>query len=127
MIRPRLGATHLEGYRNRQLRRLLRHAAANVPYYRALWTSSGTRWEDVRSVDDIGSLPVTSKASLRRLPRESMLDASLDPDALLHHATSGSTGIPTHVWRTPIEERRLNLFRWRALRTLGLRLGDRIA
>ncbi len=126
-IRPRLGAKYLERYRNRRLRVLLRHASANVPYYRALWTSSGVRWEDVRTVDDIGSLPITSKAVMRRLSRDSVLDESLDPAALLHHATSGSTGIPTHVWRTSAEERRLNLFRWRTLGTLGLRLGDRIA
>jgi hypothetical protein len=37
---------------------------------------------------------VAAAAEPRRLPREFVLDVPLDPDALLHHATSRSTGIP---------------------------------
>jgi phenylacetate-CoA ligase len=48
-------------------------------------------------------------------------------EALISHKTSGSTGTPVCIFRSPVEERRLNMFRWRMYLENGLRPGDRMA
>ncbi|MEP7206031.1 MAG: AMP-binding protein [Casimicrobiaceae bacterium] len=127
LIGPARGAAQLARYRDRRVRALVAHAAACIPHYRALWQRTGTCWQALRGTADLAALPVTTKAMLRRLSPDDVVDGRLDRATLLHHATSGSTGIPTHIWRTHAEERRLNLFRWRTLVRFGLRPGDRLA
>jgi phenylacetate-coenzyme A ligase PaaK-like adenylate-forming protein len=126
LVRPHLGRRHLEAYRLRRLQSLVRHAATRIPYYRDLFRRSGVGPDDVRSLADLGKLPLTGKQELRD-HFESMLDPRVRPERLVEHKTSGSTGIPVRIRRTMAEERRLNLLRWRMRRMLGLRLGDRMA
>lgn len=125
-VRPRLSAPYLARFRDRRLAVVLQEAA-RVAHYRDLWKGAGVRGTDVCGVADLGMLPITTKAMLRTRARDALLARPASAGALLHHATSGSTGIPTHVWRSPAEERRLNLVRWRTLLGLGLRPGDRLA
>jgi phenylacetate-CoA ligase len=59
--------------------RLLRHAAAHVPFYRGL---------------DLDSLPVMDKAAYRRHAPEAFEASNLPAGRRIEKATSGSTGVP---------------------------------
>src|SRR5262245_4774941 len=78
--------------------RILRHAAATVPYYRALFARTGVRPEDVTTDDDLRALPVLTKTDIRRHGRELISEAYRDADLRLKQ-TSGSTGVPLEVWQ----------------------------
>jgi phenylacetate-CoA ligase len=113
--------------RDRLLRRIVAHAYERVPYYRRLLDGAGLRPDDVRSVDDLGRLPLTSRATIQALPVEDTLAAGCDPKRLLVRTTSGSTGAFLAIRRAPAEQLILSAFRWRALYALGLRPWDKVA
>ncbi|MBC2934005.1 phenylacetate--CoA ligase PaaK [Nocardioides sp. zg-1228] len=92
----------VEQLRALQLERLrwsVRHAYDNVPHYRSALDEAGVVPDDVRSLEDLGRLPFTTKATLRdnypfgmfAVPRE---------DVVRVHASSGTTGKPTVVGYT---------------------------
>ena len=85
----------------RALSRVLRFAAAEVPYYRDLFAARGLAPNDIASADDLPKLPLldkvavrTEKARLRpaRLPRGEKVYGTF--------TTSGTTGHPTRVVQT---------------------------
>lgn len=115
----------IEAFRDARLRELVRHAWERVPYYRRLFGRHGITPRDIGGVADLAAIPTTSKKTLQALPAEDLLARGVDAERLVAHRTSGSTGLPFTVRRTWLEERVLNAFRWRALRTFGLRATDR--
>ncbi|MDD1657476.1 MAG: phenylacetate--CoA ligase [Methanomicrobiales archaeon] len=97
--------------------------AMKVPFYRSRFRDAGIRPADVKSLDDVGKLPFTSKKDLREgypfgflaVPREKVIRI---------HTTSGTTGKPTVVGYT-----KRDLARWaeliaRNMTMVGLREGD---
>jgi len=52
-------------YRDRALNSLLKVAYSEVPFYRDLLNNAGVKPEDIRRPEDLGSLPVVTKALLR--------------------------------------------------------------
>jgi phenylacetate-CoA ligase len=111
-------------FQDAQLRRLIAHAYANVPYYRRLFERHGVEPGRVRTVADLARVPVTSRRDLQTEPLARLLTRGVDPTRLIVHATSGSTGEPLQVRRTWPEERITSVFRLRAFRDFGLRLRD---
>ncbi len=89
---PRADLTALQVQR---LRGLLERVA-NVPFYKDALATAGVTAEDVRSLDDLRRLPVTTKDDLREhyplgflaVPRERVAR---------YHGSSGTTGKPTFV------------------------------
>jgi phenylacetate-CoA ligase len=76
------------------LRGLLGHARAQVPYYRDLMGRAGVRPEDIRAVEDLAGLPITTKADLRAALPDGALAAGVPASRRLRGRTSGSTGQP---------------------------------
>ena len=77
-----------------RLRPLLEHAAAHVPYYRALFAQAGVQPAEVGAVSDLAGLPVTTKATLRAaFPHEAVAD-NLPRGRRLRMTTGGSSGVP---------------------------------
>ena len=56
----------LRAYQDEQLRRTVRHAYDNVPYYREVFDERKLSPDDVRTVEDLPKLPLLEKATLRR-------------------------------------------------------------
>ena len=121
----RASREEIVAYQGAHLRRLVSHAYTSVPYYRALFDRHGIAPHHVRTVADLALIPVTSKRDLQRAPAVEVVARGLDPDRLLVHMTSGSSGEPLSIRRTWLEERLGTAFRLRALRDLGLRVTDR--
>jgi len=128
-MRRRLAGTRQEltAYGDRCLRRVIGHAYRNVPYYRRLMDRHHIRPGDIRSAADLPVIPVTSKTDLRLLPVGDIVSRGVDPARLLAFKTSGSTGEPFAIRRTPWEEHILRSLRVRAMKGMGLRFFDRIA
>jgi phenylacetate-CoA ligase len=116
----------LAAYQEARLRRLIEHAHANVPYYRALLDDHGVAPAQIRTLADLDRVPISSKADLRRRPAVELLAAGLQPDRLRRIQTTGSSGVPFVLYRSPGERRLHHLFWLRAYRDFGQRLGDRV-
>jgi phenylacetate-CoA ligase len=116
----------LEAYQDGAVRRLIAHAYARVPFYRELYQRAGVKAEHVRGVADLARLPLVTKDELRTRAVTEVLARGLDPDRLLSISTTGSTGRPIRIYNTWLEYRILHLFRLRAHRQFGRRVGDRI-
>ncbi|MDX1383287.1 MAG: hypothetical protein R3190_06550 [Thermoanaerobaculia bacterium] len=113
LTRP--GAEAVRAYQSRRLRRLVDHAYERVPFYRARLRRAGLHPRDVRSVDDLAALPVTERRDLQLLPPTEVCARGLLRRASRVVTTSGSSGEPLTVRRTPAEERLLLLLRARAI------------
>lgn len=85
-------------YQTSQLRVLLAHAQATVPYYGAAFAQAGLTPQDSAHLryEDLGKLPLLEKQTLRRQPLD--LLSSAVPRRKLHRSqTSGTTGTPLIV------------------------------
>lgn len=123
----RVTREQITAFRNQQLRRLVAHAYENVPHYRRLFDQNGLTPHDIRSVDDLAALPITSRRDLQSLPEKEIVARGVDPKRLVVHVTSGSSGEPLTIRRTWLEERILEMLRLRAMRDIGLQSTDRRA
>ncbi|HYN83531.1 MAG TPA: hypothetical protein VES88_18790 [Gemmatimonadaceae bacterium] len=118
----------IENYQNRKLRQVIEHAYRSVPYYTELFNRHGLRPSDIRTAVDLHRVPITRKRDIRALPLEQLLARGVDSTQLFERTTSGITGEPFVIRRTPREELLLSaVFLRRELRALGVRRGDRIA
>ncbi len=123
---PHVGREQLVAFQNERVCRLVAHAYRHVPYYRGLFDRHGLKPQDIRTVDDLGAVPITSRSDLQALPVEEIIARNVDPGSLITRSSSGSSGRPFIVRRTWLEERLHGAFRWRALHALGLRASDKI-
>ncbi len=124
---PHLEREEIVAFQNRHLRRIVTHAYQNVPYYRKLFDSIRLKPQDIRTVDDLGAIPITSKRDLQAISVEGLVTRGVNPEHLIVLRTGGSTGRPMVVRRTWAEERLLQVFRWRAMRYFGQRSTDHAA
>jgi phenylacetate-CoA ligase len=108
-----------------RLRWSVRHAYDSVAHYRRAFEAAGVHPDDVRTLEDLGRLPVTTKADLREnypfgmfaVPREQVVRL---------HASSGTTGRPTVVGYTRDDIRTWARLMARSIRASGGRPGDRV-
>ena len=98
-----------------------------VAFYRDWFNAAGVRPEDIHKAADLAALPLLAKSHLRDAPLESRLAEGSDPTALVVHNTSGSSGEPFTIYRTPGEDNLLQLLRLRAARQYGFRFLDQRA
>jgi phenylacetate-CoA ligase len=74
------------------LRRLMRHAHANVPHYRQLMEAAGMGPDDVRSVEDLRRLPILERDRARDTVAERTATAGAAVE--IRKSTSGTMGRP---------------------------------
>ncbi len=109
----------------RRLRALVSHAYYHVPFYRDLFDGAGLGPSDVRTLDDLRSVPLLSKDTVAENLYHGMLSNNHDKRRMLRVATSGSTGEPFVCYA----DRHQLEIRWaatlRGLEMTGYRFGDR--
>jgi phenylacetate-CoA ligase len=119
----RMSVDELRSLQTERLRWTLRHAYANVPFYRKKFDAAGVSPDDCRSLEDLAGFPVTTKDDLRDNYPAGMF--AVPPAEIRRiHASSGTTGQPTVCGYT--EE---DLGTWaglmaRSIRAAGGRPGD---
>ncbi len=89
--------------RELQLKRLketVKKLYENVPFYRNKFKELKIKSTDIKTLEDIRKLPLTTKDDLRNNSPVGMMITSLD-NCIELHASSGTTGIPITVCYTP--------------------------
>lgn len=123
LARRRWTAARLAAHRQAQLRSLVAHAWANVPYYRDLMRGAGVGPEDIRDFPDLAHIPVSTKAMLRDAGDAVIARGST---GLKAKQTSGHSGVPFVVRMTRAEARTRRLREFRMLIGVGVRPRDRL-
>jgi phenylacetate-CoA ligase len=113
-------------FQSRKLKSVVQHAYENVPYYRELFNLAGLKPVDIRAIDDLSLIPVTSSKDYRKHPVQRTLTRGMRLKSLFCHSTSGSTSRPFNIFRTSLEEHLINMFRIRAMSQLGVKVSDRL-
>jgi phenylacetate-CoA ligase len=109
----------LHAFQERELRRLVRHAATNVPHYRDEFARVGVGPEDVRTLQDLARLPLLTR-SAAQASRERRASVA-PPVPQITKSTSGSTGEPllfgydsgSEHWRNAVRLRGYGWAGWR--------------
>ncbi len=83
----------IEALQEEGLKKALRHASMNSPFYRNLFERSGLKVEEIKSRTDFTRIPFTTKSDLREAYPYGMAAVPLDR-ILRIHASSGTTGKP---------------------------------
>lgn len=119
-----LSPSQMRDLQDEKLRRLVRHAYRNVPYYRRKMQEAKLRPEDVRGQADLHKLPFLTKGDIRKHLYFDIMSEDHDKAQILKISTSGSTGEPfvCYADRAQLE------VRWaatlRAQEWTGYRFGD---
>ena len=108
------------------LRALLAHAEARVPYYRALFRRLGMRSADVRTWRDFMAIPILTKDIIRENQRE-LVREDVPLERLLPHFSGGSTGVPLKFFRSAEYMAASDAGTYRNLQQCGWRPGEMIA
>lgn len=93
-----LKTDELEEIQRRKLKRIIKHAYKNVPYYRKLFDSAGIRPEDIKTVRDLSKIPITTRLTLQTLPPEEIVARNISLNKCKRITTAGSSGIPLVVF-----------------------------
>jgi phenylacetate-CoA ligase len=119
-----LSPQEIRELQSEKLRRLIRHAYRNVPYYRAGMREAGIGPEDVRDIDDLAKLPLLGKQDIRAHLHFDIMQEGVSHADLRRVTTAGSTGEPLVCYI----DRAQRDFRWaaglRAQEWTGYRFGD---
>lgn len=83
-------------WREERVAFVLGRAATRVPYYREKWAQR-RRAGDKASPELLENWPVLTKEALRQEPLAFVAD-DCDPQAMFYEHTSGTTGMPLHIW-----------------------------
>jgi phenylacetate-CoA ligase len=119
----RMSVDELRALQLERLRWTLRHAYANVPFYRKKFEEAGVSPEDLRSLEDLAGFPVTTKDDLRDNYPAGMF--AVPPDQIRRiHASSGTTGQPTVSGYTQADLDTWAGLMARSIRAAGGRPGD---
>lgn len=87
----------LEEYRSKCLRRVVKYAYDNVPFYHRRFREIGIRPDDVRTVNDLNKLPVVRREEIRDNAKD-FVSTEYDVKKLKVLRTSGSTGQPLFLY-----------------------------
>ncbi|MCF6096828.1 phenylacetate--CoA ligase [Thermovorax subterraneus] len=82
-----------------RLKKIVKYAYNNVPFYRKLFDEKGLKPEDIKTLKDIREIPFTTKDDLREAYPYGMFAVPLKKVVRIH-ASSGTTGKPTVVGYT---------------------------
>jgi phenylacetate-CoA ligase len=115
----------LRDMQEKKFRSLVHSAYHHVPYYRQILDEAGIALADIRSLDDIALIPVTSKATLQSLDPQAIQNQQFTPENLQPEHSSGSSGRPFSVLMDKRYLQLRNLRFLRALLTTGYRPGLR--
>lgn len=90
----RMGRDELRALQSKRLREKVETAWNKLPYYRAKMEAAGVRPEDIRGVEDVRRLPLTTKQDLRGCFPYKGFAVPME-EVVRVHASSGTTGIAT--------------------------------
>ncbi len=87
----------LMNIQEKRLRMIIDHAYHNVPYYHEMFDSHGIKPEDIRSVEDLQKIPITTKREIQRNYPDKIIAKGTDLNQCKIRSTTGSTGRPLEI------------------------------
>ena len=118
----RASADELEATRVGYLRRLVRHAYAHTPYYKAAFDRAGFDPESVRSLSDLSRAPLLGRTIAQATVEQRTAPW---PESAYRKTTSGSTGQPLEVRYSQESRVWRDATRWRGFGWGGYHVGDK--
>jgi len=115
-----------EAYQLPQLKRLLKHASLNVPFYRDKFKEVNFNPDKIKTVRDLSSLPLLEKSSLKANP-DIFIDERINKKKIIVLHTTGSTGTPLKIYSSPIDRQLNYAFFNDYLNSLGVDLNSKRA
>jgi phenylacetate-CoA ligase len=122
-----LSTSELRALQERKLREIVRHAYENVVYYRNLFDKAGIKIEEIKSLDDLCRIPITTKKDLQHVPQHEIIAKGIDVNNCVVKYTSGSTGHPLKMFLSTEERNFQILLNLCILMENGLKLTDKVA
>jgi phenylacetate-CoA ligase len=123
----RLKPVELMKIQNMKMKVVVRHAYEHVPFYHRKFDKASVKPDDIRSIEDLTKIPMTTKTELQARPLSDLVANTVNLNDCLKQVTSGSTGIPLTI----VVDKGAEDFRdamWaRAYYENGLRLMDKLA
>ncbi len=113
-----LTEVEIEEVQTRRLREVIRRASCSE-WYGQQFAAAGITADDITCVDDVRTLPLTTKEDLRSGMPYGFLAVPLD-DVVRMHYSSGTTGLATGVYHTEGDLRRWTECVARGMRAVGV-------
>lgn len=116
----------LESYRINKLRELIEFSSRNVPYYVNLFKKIKLRSSDIRSISDLGKIPILTK-EIARKENTNLVARYFNMMHVKKGKTGGTTGTPLYL----LKDTRNRSITWasyyRWYEWMGVEYGDRTA
>jgi len=119
-----LSPSEIEQMQLTQLRVLLSHCFAQVPYYRRVMTDAGLSDRPIESLEDLRRLPLLTRALFKDLKAKTLPQGMVET---WDGYTSGTNGVPVHVHKTDADGLWWNAFFLRDLEWSGMDPRGRLA
>lgn len=114
----------LKNIQLKSLKAVIHYAYNYVPYYRRLFNSVKFKPEDLRSVEDLQKIPITTKIDVQR-NHAGIIAKGVDASKCIEYFTSGSTGIPLKTYKDLRAASQDTALKAYAFLECGVRLTDR--
>ena len=115
----------LEEYQIEKLRRVVKYADQNVPFYHKLYRENGVDISKIQKIDDLVKLPIIKKDVFKKQDVKEILSSEYNPSRLKRVRTSGSSGTPFQLYITPSEDAWRKAIYMRANISCGQKMRDR--
>ncbi|MDZ7720044.1 MAG: hypothetical protein U5K72_14615 [Balneolaceae bacterium] len=111
----------LLAYQNERLRKIIRYAYGEIPFYRTLYDRHGIKPDDIETVDDLTKLPVIQKKDIRTIASQRN-DRNV---RAVKGISSGSTGKPLQYTKSMEAYSMHTAAGIRGWQWMGFSLGDK--
>jgi phenylacetate-CoA ligase len=115
----------LRRYQEKRLRAVVKYAYDNVQFYNEKFKKAGIKPDDIKSLQDLSKIPITSKSELRRVRPQRLVSSEFELGKLKVVRTSGSTGEPFQIYICGAEDDWRKAIYMRANISCGQRPRDR--
>ena len=119
--RSRWSSERIAAYRDERLRAMVKYCYDTVPYYRAMFDEGGIDPASIKSLDDMGRLPLLTKKEVNENP-ERFFSTAYRGKRIKHH-TSGTTGSGFVFYTSPEAICEQWACWWRFREALGIEFG----
>ncbi|MBS7630259.1 phenylacetate--CoA ligase family protein [Candidatus Bathyarchaeota archaeon] len=81
----------------RRLKEIISHAYLNVPFYHEKFEKAKIKPEDIKTLDDLEKIPLTTKAEIQSTPLNYLVSRYVNLNNCDRSLTSGTTGMPLTI------------------------------
>ena len=92
-----LKTSELEELQAKKLRAIVKHAYEYTEFYHRKFKDADVRPEDIKSVEDLTKIPITTKSEVRKNYPERIVSKNVDISKCIVASTGGSTGVPLKI------------------------------